>query len=207
MPVAEPVRRGPINIAHWPVPLLHLINDPVYGPAVEAAILEAGRTNVAVQVGTPRISPHPTSAPAPAQRTTATRLSAEPSYGASRRAPGTISLQNIGRAAMPLASPLEEEPYQPKQEFEIGGADVLPQDPHYVKPTAYSELGAAARSALSGAGWKADWALEVEMAKREAAGTALLVCNMLYWHSLKFVVFVQLLAAEYPAFTLLYTRL
>ena len=174
MPMPEPVSYSPINIAHWPVPLLHLINDPVYGPAVEAAILEAGRSNVAVQVGTPRISDQPSSAAAPAQR--GGRFGAEPAYGASRRAPGTVSLQNIGRPAAPLASPVEEAPYQPKQVEHIGGADVLPQDPHYEKPTGYSDLGAAARSALSGAGWKPDWAFEVEQAKREAAGNASLCC-------------------------------
>lgn len=166
----EPVSYGHINIAHWPVPLLHLINDPVYGPAVEAAILEAGRTNVAVQVGTPRVSAQSSAAAAQPQHVTAGRFS-EAAYSANRRAPGTVNLQNIGRPAQPLAPQVEEVSYQPKPEYEMGGADVLPQDPHYVKPTGYSELGAAARSALSGAGWKPDWAFEVELAKREAAGT------------------------------------
>ena len=162
--VPEPVRYSSIDIAHWPIPLLHLINDPVYGPAVEAAILEAGRSNQGVQVGTPRVSAQPAAAPAPAQRGRRT----EPSYFTPRRVPGTVSLQNIGRTA--AAAPLEEAPYQPKQENELGGADVLPQDSHYVKPTTYSDLGAAARSALSGAGWKADWAYEAELARRDAQG-------------------------------------
>ena len=158
-------------------------SDPLYDPAaVETLPGQKDVTHRGEQVGTPTFAPQQGPAAAPlqppqsrARPRTRARTTAQPSSteefssrpilgGGGRRAARTVNLTDIGRPARAPAAPkpFVPLPVQPRAEFEMGGADVLPQDSHYVKPTPYGELGAHARSALSGAGWKTTWAMEME---------------------------------------------
>lgn len=147
---------------------LQHVDDPLYDPAaVESAPgLQKDVTHRGEQVGTPHFARQQQQQPssfgaAPPSGDIVTR----PVRGSTRRPPRTVNLADIGRPA-PLP-PVQEQQYEapePKPEFELGGADVLPRDEHYVKPTPYDELGPNARSALSGAGWKTKWAVEMEAA-------------------------------------------
>jgi len=147
---------------------LQHVDDPLYDPAaVESAPgLQKDVTHRGEQVGTPHFARQQQQQPssfgaAPPSGDIVTR----PVRGSTRRPPRTVNLADLGRPA-PLP-PVQEQQYEapePKPEFELGGADVLPRDEHYVKPTPYDELGPNARSALSGAGWKTKWAVEMEAA-------------------------------------------
>ncbi|KAL3153612.1 hypothetical protein ABBQ32_013217 [Trebouxia sp. C0010 RCD-2024] len=122
------------------------------------------------QVGTPTLAQGPTARGHTPQQPPQGRTrppstegySSRPILDGSRRAARTVNLTNIGRPAQAPAAPKPYTPVQPKEGHQLGGADVLPQDSHYVKPTPYAELGSHARSALSGAGWKTTWAMEME---------------------------------------------
>ena len=172
-------------------------SDPLYDPAaVETLPGQKDVTHRGEQVGTPTFAPQQgpsTFGAAPLQpphgrtrtrgRTTTQRGSTEDFSsrpvpgGGGRRAARTVKLTDIGR---PAQAPAAAKPFvplsvQPKAEHEMGGADVLPQDSHYVKPTPYGELGAHARSALSGAGWKTTWAMEMEDAQQQHCNPLLLL--------------------------------
>ena len=163
-------------------------NDPLYDPAaVETLPGQKDVTHRGEQVGTPTFTTQ--AAPsarvgAPVQQPPQGRpqvvstgdFSTRPVLG-SRRPARTVNLTDIGR---PTPAPAAPEPYvapQPKAEHELGAADVLPQDTHYVKPTPYAELGANARSALSGAGWKTTWAMEMEASQQGKCMVQLFVCT------------------------------
>ena len=138
-------------------------NDPLYDPAaVETVAGQKDVTHRGEQVGPPTLDggvPQPTPQGRP-QTVTTGDFATRPILGGGRRPARTVNLTNIGRPAP--AAPKAAAPTQPKAEYELGAADVLPQDTHYVKPTPYAELGAHARSALSGAGWKTTWAMEMD---------------------------------------------
>ena len=166
-------------------------SDPLYDPAaVETLPGQKDVTHRGEQVGTPTLAPPqgPSTFEAaplqPPQGRTRTRnttqhgstedYSSRPILaGSGRRAGRTVKLTDIGRPAQPPAAPkpFAPLPVQPKGEHEMGGADVLPQDSHYVKPTPYGDLGAHARSALSGAGWKTTWAMEMENVQQQQGNT------------------------------------
>ena len=159
---------------------LQSLDDPLYDPAaVEAAPgLQKDVTHRGEQVGTPhfaRQQQQPSAFADPASTGAASQGRAQgvstgdfatrPLLGGARRPPRTVNLTDIGRPVpMPQVQQQAEAVPEPKPEYELGGADVLPQDDHYVKPTPYDELGPNARSALSGAGWKSTWANEMEQA-------------------------------------------
>ncbi|KAL0024099.1 hypothetical protein WJX79_006862 [Trebouxia sp. C0005] len=140
------------------------ISSTAYDQVESAPGLQKDVTHRGEQVGTPHFARQQQQQPsafgaAPPSGDIVTR----PVMGSTRRPPRTVNLADIGRPA-PLP-PVQEQQYEapePKPEFEMGGADVLPRDEHYEKPTPYDELGANARSALSGAGWKTKWAVEME---------------------------------------------
>ena len=147
-------------------------NDPLYDPAaVETLPGQKDVTHRGEQVGTPTFAPQggaPVQQPPQGRPQTVSTgdFSTRPILGGSRRPARTVNLTDIGR---PAPAPVPPEPYVPPQskaEHELGAADVLPQDTHYVKPTIYAELGTNARSALSGAGWKSTWAMEMEASQQ-----------------------------------------
>lgn len=146
-------------------------SDPLYDPAaVETVPGLKDVTHRGEQVGTPTLAQGPTARGHTPQQPPQGRTrppstegySSRPILDGSRRAARTVNLTNIGRPAQAPAAPKPYTPVQPKEGHQLGGADVLPQDSHYVKPTPYAELGSHARSALSGAGWKTTWAMEME---------------------------------------------
>lgn len=161
---------------------LQHVDDPLYDPAaVESASgLQRDVTHRGEQVGTPhfaRQQQQPSAfGAAPAAGSRAQDIVTRPVVRSARRPPRTVHLTDIGRPA-PLP-PVQEQYVAPEPKPEqLGAVDVLPQDDHYVKPTAYDELGANARSALSGAGWKTTWAMEMEAAaQRGGQGTAPACC-------------------------------
>ncbi len=143
---------------------LQHVDDPLYDPAaVESAPgLQKDVTHRGEQVGTPHFArQQQQQPPAFGAAPTSDDIITRPVMGSTRRPPRTVNLADIGRPAPPVQEQQYEAP-EPKPEVELGGADVLPRDEHYVKPTPYDELGANARSALSGAGWKTKWAVEME---------------------------------------------
>ena len=174
-------------------------SDPLYDPAaVETLPGQKDVTHRGEQVGTPTFGPQQGSstfgaaplqppqgrsrARTPTQRGSTEEYSRRPILGSGgRRAARTTKLSDIGRPAQapPAPKPFVPLPVQPRAEYEMGGADVLPQDSHYVKPTPYGELGAHARSALSGAGWKTTWAMEMEDTQQQQ-GTTLLLLLLLH---------------------------
>ena len=144
---------------------LQHVDDPLYDPAaVESAPgLQKDVTHRGEQVGTPTFARQQQQQPSAFGAAPTNDIITRPVMGSTRRPPRTVKLADIGRPA-PLP-PVQEQQYEapePKPEVELGGADVLPRDEHYVKPTPYDELGANARSALSGAGWKSKWSVEME---------------------------------------------
>ena len=146
---------------------LQHVDDPLYDPAaVESAPgLQKDVTHRGEQVGTPHFARQQQQQQPSAfgAAPTSDAIITRPVMGSARRPPRTVNLADIGRPA-PLP-PVQEQQYEapePKPEVDLGGADVLPRDEHYVKPTPYDELGANARSALSGAGWKSKWSVEME---------------------------------------------
>ena len=163
---------------------LQHVDDPLYDPAaVESAPgLQKDVTHRGEQVGTPHFArqqqqQQPSAFAAPP---TSNDIVTRPVMNSTRRPPRTVNLADIGRPA-PLP-PVQEQQFEapePKPEFELGGADVLPRDEHYVKPTPYDELGANARSALSGAGWKTKWVVEMEAtAQRGGQGRSTTLYHM-----------------------------
>ncbi|KAL0017770.1 hypothetical protein WJX77_001053 [Trebouxia sp. C0004] len=150
------------------------ISGTAYDQVESAPGLQKDVTHRGEQVGTPHFARQQQQQPsafgaAPPGDVIVTR----PVMGSSRRPPRTVNLADIGRPA-PLP-PVQEQQYEVpehKPEFALGGADILPRDEHYVKPTPYDELGPNARSALSGAGWKTKWAVEME-ATGQRGGQAL----------------------------------
>lgn len=175
-------------------------SDPLYDPAaVETLPGQKDVTHRGEQVGTPSFGPQQGSsafaaAPLqPPQGRSRTRTpkhhgsteeySSRPILGSGgRRGARTTKMSDIGRPAQAPAAPkpFVPLPVQPRAEYKMGGADVLPQDSHYVKPTPYGELGAHARSALSGAGWKTTWAMEMEDTQQQQGTDTTLPLLLLY---------------------------
>ena len=179
-PAASHAPHGRHFVAALNKRILEPLDDPLYDPAaVETAPGQKDITHRGEQIGTPHFATHPQQTSAFASAASEAPL--QPSYqglssrlGASRRPVRTVNLANIG---LPAPMPQRGETYAapaPAKPEELGAADVLPQDEHYAKATAYDELGANARSALSGAGWKSSWANEMEASAQRgsAQGTA-----------------------------------
>ena len=167
-------------------------SDPLYDPAaVQSLPGQKDVTHRGEQVGTPTFAsqqgPSTFGVPPrrPPQGRTRTRptpqrnisedYSSRPILGVGGRRARTVKLTDIGRPPQAPAAPkpFVPLPVQPKAEYEMGGADMLPKDSHYVKPTPYGQLGAHARSALSGAGWKTTWAMEMEDSQQQQQGSTL----------------------------------
>lgn len=164
-------------------------SDPLYDPAaVETLPGLKDVTHRGEQVGTPTFAPHqqgPGAAPRqppqgrPRPLSTNDYYSSRPILSGNRRSARTVNLTNIGRPAQAPTAPKPYTPVEPKEGYQLGGADVLPQDSHYVKPTPYAELGSHARSALSGAGWKTTWAMEMEDAQQQGKALLLLASTLI----------------------------
>ena len=185
--------RGPRFVAAQNSRFPQQQSDPLYDPAaVETLPGQKDVTHRGEQVGTPTFAPqqgsstfgaaplHPPQGRSrtrtPTQRGTTEEYSSRPILGSGGRRARTTKLSDIGRPAQapPAPKPFVPLPVQPRAEYEMGGADMLPQDSHHVKPTPYGELGAHARSALSGAGWKTTWAMEMEDTQQQQGTTLLL---------------------------------
>ncbi|KAL0055654.1 hypothetical protein WJX82_002810 [Trebouxia sp. C0006] len=149
------------------------ISSTAFDQVESAPGLQKDVTHRGEQVGTPTFARQQQQQPSAFGAAPTNDIITRPVMGSTRRPPRTVKLADIGRPA-PLP-PVQEQQYEapePKPEVELGGADVLPRDEHYVKPTPYDELGANARSALSGAGWKSKWSVEME-ATAQRGGQAL----------------------------------